>query len=777
MQRVIVDGAMALIVCAATLTKVGAAPLTIAGPAGSGVFGQRVTVLPNGNVVVADPRFDLADGTVDAGAVHLYAPDGSLISTVTGSSTTDFVGSEGVVVLANGNYLIRSPFWDNGVATNAGAVTFATATQGVAGVVGADNSLVGPSRDDFIGFVTALPNGNYVVRSALWDQGAVRDVGAVTFGNGTTGTLGAVDVDNSLIGSSADDHVGSLVVALANGNYVIQSPDWDRGALANAGAVTWADGLSGRTGSVGAGNSLVGSTAEDRVGSVEVVALVNGNYVVRSLLWDNGALVDAGAATFGDGQTGVAGPVDAGNSLVGTSTGDRVGDTPVAALINGNYVVRTPLWDDGLRANVGAVTFGNGQTGIAGAVTSANSLVGSTVGDQVGLNGIARLANGNYVVSSQFWDDGGVANVGAVTFGNGLTGIAGAVDSANSLVGASANDSVTFVAVLSNGNYAAFTPGWDKGGVRDAGAVTFGNGLLGTAGIVGEDNSLIGTKCGRSCRRHGHGADERQLRRAQPGLGSRRDRRRGRTDLRRRTERLDRQRRCGELDGRLPRCWIAWGRTRSCHCPAATTSFALRPGTTAVSPDVGAVVFGDGQSGISGAIDPAAALLGSSSGDQIGSGALIALANGDVVVGSPDWDRDAGGNQGAVTYLSGAGAFAGTITTSNSLLGATANDRIGSELSALLGDRYLVLARSFDRTATPASLIDAGAVVLGKSFGEVGDDNAAFGNTATGGARMAVSSNGEVVAVGRPDDNEVSIFDLRAPPLGGPIFDDGFEDQ
>tara|TARA_R110002167_G_scaffold280723_1_gene486264 strand:+ start:3028 stop:3408 length:381 start_codon:yes stop_codon:yes gene_type:complete len=35
--------------------------------------------------------------------------------------------------------------------------------------------------------VTALTNGNYVVRSPFWDYRAVAGAGAVTFGNGTTG--------------------------------------------------------------------------------------------------------------------------------------------------------------------------------------------------------------------------------------------------------------------------------------------------------------------------------------------------------------------------------------------------------------------------------------------------------------------------------------------------------------------------------------------------------------------------------------------------------------
>jgi len=51
--------------------------------------------------------------------------------------------------------------------------------------------------------VTALNNGNYVVRSRYWDNGAVPDVGVVSLGSGTTGVTGAVSASNSVLGTVA----------------------------------------------------------------------------------------------------------------------------------------------------------------------------------------------------------------------------------------------------------------------------------------------------------------------------------------------------------------------------------------------------------------------------------------------------------------------------------------------------------------------------------------------------------------------------------------------
>ncbi len=170
--------------------------------------------------------------------------------------------------------------------------------------------------------MTVLSNGNYVVSSPYWDNGAIAEAGAATWGDGTSGTSGAVSDLNSLVGSTADDRVGNGgVTALSNGNYVVRSPSWDNGAIADAGAATWGDGASGVSGAVSDLNSLVGSTADDRVGYYGATALSSGNYVVSSPYWDNGAIADAGAVTWGDGGTGIFGPITSENSVRGTATG------------------------------------------------------------------------------------------------------------------------------------------------------------------------------------------------------------------------------------------------------------------------------------------------------------------------------------------------------------------------------------------------------------------------------------------------------------------------
>ncbi len=290
-----------------------------------------------------------------------------------------------------------------------------------------------PSAENGFGFTrVVLSSGNVVITSPQADIGGVTDCGAVYLFNGSTGAL-----ISTLTGSAVNDFAGSGgVTALTSGNFVVCSPQWDSGQTTDAGAATWGSGSAGISGTVNAANSLAGAAPYDLVGNCGVTALANGNYVVSSRNWDLATAPDAGAATWGNGQTGIAGPVSPANSLTGSSPFDLTGLAGVTALANGNYVVSSSAWDHRDRSDAGAVTWGNGSTGIAGPVSTANSLTGSTANDLVGGGGATALPDGNYVVHSPAWDHGTITNAGAVTRCDGSTGLVGTVSAENSKVGA-----------------------------------------------------------------------------------------------------------------------------------------------------------------------------------------------------------------------------------------------------------------------------------------------------------------------------------------------------
>src|SRR5215469_10149354 len=189
------------------LPSVHAAQVDMHGPTGSVSFGKSVAVLPNGNFVVVDP-----DGPISGiGAVYLHSPDGTLISTLTGTVANDNVGSGGITVVGN-NFVVSSPSWHNGSVASAGAVTWVNGITGhvygsssANNVVSSANSLVGTHANDAVGIgsITALNDGNYVVPSYGWNN----FVGAVTWGKSDGSIVGAVSVANSLTGSTSQDQV------------------------------------------------------------------------------------------------------------------------------------------------------------------------------------------------------------------------------------------------------------------------------------------------------------------------------------------------------------------------------------------------------------------------------------------------------------------------------------------------------------------------------------------------------------------------------------------
>jgi hypothetical protein len=229
-----------------------------------GPVGDGVVALTNGNYVVVSPDWDGRHGAVtwgDGTQGVTGAVDGG--NSLIGSNPGDQVGL-GVTALANGNYVVLSQFWNG----NRGAATWGDGTRGVTGPVSASNSLVGSNPGDYsagdrVGSsVTALGNGNYVVQSPYWNGGEIMGFGAVTWGDGTQGVTGVVDASNSLVGSHPGDQVGGGTVfggitVLSNGNYLVQSPQWNGGYFMGFGAVTWGDGTRAFTGAVDARNSLV----------------------------------------------------------------------------------------------------------------------------------------------------------------------------------------------------------------------------------------------------------------------------------------------------------------------------------------------------------------------------------------------------------------------------------------------------------------------------------------------------------------------------------------
>ena len=195
-----------------------------------------------------------------------------------------------------------------------------------------------------------------------------------------------------------------------NGNNVACSFAWDNDAIADVGASTWANGSNATIGVVSQANSLVGASTGDRVGGGSF-ALTNGNYVVSSLNWANGANPDAGAASWGSGNTGVSATISAGNPRVGASTDDGIAAgsasyEPIVALSNGNYT------------DAGAVMILRNFARSHGLLSIAHSVLGSASGGGAVLS-VAQVSFLDRAVVGRL-DDNPIAVRALALFADGL---------------------------------------------------------------------------------------------------------------------------------------------------------------------------------------------------------------------------------------------------------------------------------------------------------------------------------------------------------------------
>ena len=481
--------------------------VVIASPSWNGATGavRWVQMLPTATAV---------DGVVPplAGATGVVGSGNSVV----GGQTGDAIGSGGMTRLGNGSLVIGSPDWGVGVGASTwmdGATGFITGAASAAAVVSASNSLTGTQPGDFAGqFVTPLSNGNYVLLSpaAINGGGAATLVAGATGGGGqpivtgSTQPIAPVSSSNSLVGGGPGALADASVAEILDGatgvdnGYLVLAPSWG----ADRGAVTFS--RSGGTGAgpigvIDASNSLVGSTPGDRVGSgtvdLAVVPLSAGWYAVQSPDWNGGA----GAITFVTATSAPArlqGTVGAGNSLLGNTAGDHIGTfdcdglcSAITDMGSGAFMVASPQWTFGTSTAAGAVTLVDPasvtpttRSDGLGFVTTANSIHGTTAGDGVGGSaltfggGVFALDGDRFAISSPDWNNtaASATEAGALTFGSVSGWTPGAVSTANSLYGSNTGDRIGSdglfaIPSASAGTFGLASSRWNT----DAGAVTF----------------------------------------------------------------------------------------------------------------------------------------------------------------------------------------------------------------------------------------------------------------------------------------------------------------
>jgi len=208
-------------------------------PTVGNLFGDRIVVLTNGNIVVSSP-FDGFTAT-DAGAVYLFNPNtGAVIGQINGNFADDRFGvallGEEITGLPNGNFVFGNPDADIGGNGNAGTVILAN------GTTGAEISHIsGANADDRFGNgnTIALANGNFVFGSNERVDIGITEPSSLIYGYFSDR---GITINPQLITQVTD--TGTAVTLQANNDITLNSPITTNNPGANGGDLTLQAGRS-----------------------------------------------------------------------------------------------------------------------------------------------------------------------------------------------------------------------------------------------------------------------------------------------------------------------------------------------------------------------------------------------------------------------------------------------------------------------------------------------------------------------------------------------------
>jgi len=152
-------------------------------------------------------------------------------TTLIGDTENDQLGSNGVRVLENNNFVIVSSKDDEGGIVDAGSVRLIDGETGIQ--IG--TTLAGDTENNQLGSsrVRALTNNNFVIISSMDDEGGIVDAGSVRLVNGNTGLQ--MDIT---VGNAAGEVSFASMVYLATGDfYILSLPSANNNGLENSGKV------------------------------------------------------------------------------------------------------------------------------------------------------------------------------------------------------------------------------------------------------------------------------------------------------------------------------------------------------------------------------------------------------------------------------------------------------------------------------------------------------------------------------------------------------------
>ena len=210
---------------------------------------SQIIALPNGNHVVVSPMDDI-NAIPDSGSVRLIGTDGVPFSSIfSGDNFSDNIGSGRNMALPNGNFVIVSPRDQIALFSDAGSVQLVNGVTGLP--IG--TPYTGNKALDQIGSggVTVHDNSNYLIQSSLDDVGGNIDAGSIALINGSTGE----QIGTTLSVTEPGDTFGfARIIKLPDFRFAIASRNEDYQGVVDAGTLRIIDSGSGDIEELIAGN-------------------------------------------------------------------------------------------------------------------------------------------------------------------------------------------------------------------------------------------------------------------------------------------------------------------------------------------------------------------------------------------------------------------------------------------------------------------------------------------------------------------------------------------
>lgn len=357
-----------------------------------GSFGSQN--LGSGNFLFRSPNA-APGGRAGAGTITFYdANTGSVLNRLTGATAGDAIGNNFPTTTSSGALFFRNVSVDVGGIVDAGEVLLVNPTGTVLGRASGNNT-----NERFGSLFSFLTSDEFLVRAPLHNNGAILGAGGI-FRLTNTDLGGGNIIEGQILGTSANEGLGTSFPSFFTTNAAIASPNADVGGIVDAGSLIIFDPETFTE-----INRINGTSANERLGAIGLTFIGTDVRLLRSPDADVAGMVGAGTAILID----TAAAVELGRTN-GVSAGERFGAL-FPTFFSGSYLFRSPDASPSGLLNAGRLVQVSSSSGHAVQIVN-----GISAGERLGAFFPTFLSSGDLLFPSPDADVGGLVDAGRFVF-------------------------------------------------------------------------------------------------------------------------------------------------------------------------------------------------------------------------------------------------------------------------------------------------------------------------------------------------------------------------